>query len=107
MARREGSFTFTYSRRNLDIKELIDNKAKNEPGFVKTDYFCEAVRFYEKNKDKENNFSEDYFKALITAMLQNNLNVNTNPVQEKLTNQVDISNNVDLDDIEDDWLDED
>lgn len=105
MARREGSFTFTFSKRNFDIRQLIEHKAENEPGFVKTDYFCEAVRFYEKNKNKENSLNEDYIKNLIAIMLQNNLNVN-NEIKPEV-NQVKLNSNIDMNEVDDNWLDED
>ena len=105
MARRDGSFTFTYSRRNLDVKELIEQKAENEDNFVRTDYFCEAVRFYEKNKNNFGNINEEYIKNMIISILQSG---DIDGVQlDQLTNQIKVSNNVDLDDVEDDWLEED
>lgn len=105
MAKRDGSFTFTFSRRNQDVRELIEYKAENDSNFVKTDYFCEAVRFYEKNKNNFGNINEEYIKNMIISILQSG---DIDGVQlDQLTNQIKVSNNVDLDDVEDDWLEED
>lgn len=43
-------YTLTFSKKNQDAKTIIDQK-KGE-GNIFTDYICEAVRFYEKNKDR-------------------------------------------------------
>lgn len=51
MSKRPGSFTFTYSRKNSDVMELIERKKDADKTFITTDYFCEAARFYEKYKD--------------------------------------------------------
>lgn len=68
MSKRPGSFTFTYSRRNSDVKALIEEK-KEDKTFVATDYFCEAVRFYEKYRNK------DELKNLIIEIIKKDIPV--------------------------------
>lgn len=49
-------YTLTFSQKNQDAKKLIDKR--KEEGLVFTDYICEAVRFYEANRDKNQNLIE-------------------------------------------------
>lgn len=45
-----GGYTLTFSKKNQDVKRHLDNLKKD--GKVKiTDYLCEAVRFFEDNKN--------------------------------------------------------
>lgn len=46
-----GGYTLTFSKKNQDAKEILD-KIKQEDKVKVTDYICECVRFYEKNKNK-------------------------------------------------------
>jgi len=46
-----GGYTLTFAKKNEDVKELLAAK-KKEKGMILTDYICEAVRFYEENKNK-------------------------------------------------------
>lgn len=46
-----GGYTLTFSKKNQDVKEHLD-KLKNDKVII-TDYLCEAVRFFEKNKNLE------------------------------------------------------
>jgi hypothetical protein len=51
MAKRPGSLVLTFSKKNIDIRKLLENKKLNNETFVVTDYICESIRFYEKHKD--------------------------------------------------------
>lgn len=53
-----GGYTLTFSKKNQDVKQLLENKQKenkqNNKTFKVTDYICECIRFYEQNKDLVN-----------------------------------------------------
>lgn len=49
-----GGYSLTFSKKNRDVKIQLDTLKNN--GIVITDYICEAIRFFEKNKD--NSFNE-------------------------------------------------
>lgn len=105
MARRDGAFTFTYSRRNQDVRELIDKKSE-DISFIRTEYFCEAVRFYEKYKDSLDLGNEEKIKALIMDTLRT-MNIEGNQA-ETITNKINVNTSLnDLDDMDDEFLDED
>ena len=46
-----GGYTLTFSKKNQDVKDHLDDLKKKK--VVITDYICEAIRFYEKNKNME------------------------------------------------------
>lgn len=50
-----GGHTLTFSKKNKDVREILDEykKEAKETGksFIANDYICEAIRFYEKNKN--------------------------------------------------------
>lgn len=48
-----GGYTLTFAKKNQDVKLILDKKKKNK--VVVTDYICEAIRFFEQNKNRENN----------------------------------------------------
>lgn len=56
MAKQEG-IRLTFSKKNSDVQRLIEKKKEEakEVGrnFIATDYICEAIRFYEKNRTNE------------------------------------------------------
>ena len=63
MAKRPGSVVFTF------------NKKKSDKNFVKTDYMCDAVRFYEKYKDNFNNntsLNENDVIRIVNEILKTN-----------------------------------
>lgn len=106
MAKREGSFTFTFSKRNNDVKELIATKKKNDENFVITDYMCEAVRFYEKYGKN----STELRNLVVEIMHQELPNAYIPTVEEVTTTSshiIDASFNGNIDDIDDEDLDED
>ena len=47
-----GGYTLTFSKKNQDVKDILAN-VKKENRVKITDYICEAIRFYEKNKNME------------------------------------------------------
>lgn len=51
MAKRPGSLVLTFSKKNIDIRNLLENKKSNDETFIVTDYICESIRFYEKYKN--------------------------------------------------------
>lgn len=56
-----GGYTLTFSKKNQDVKKHLDDLKKE--GKVKiTDYLCDAVRFFEENKNTvvEKSNSIDY-----------------------------------------------
>ena len=72
MSKRSGSFTFTFNRRNQDVKELLERKQKNDKYFIRTDYMCEAVRFYEAFRNNaliDSNLSTDSLRTLLVSMV--------------------------------------
>ena len=48
--KKEFGYTLTFSKKNQDAKNFIDQRKSEGQKF--TDYVCEAVRFYEKHKEK-------------------------------------------------------
>ncbi|EJO5349403.1 hypothetical protein NRP93_003581 [Clostridium botulinum] len=54
MAKKQESLRLTFSKKNSDVQKLLEDKKEESERFVATDYICEAVRFYEKNKNKVN-----------------------------------------------------
>ncbi|KZL88422.1 hypothetical protein [Clostridium magnum] len=51
MAKRPGSLMLTFSKKNIDIRNLLEDKKSEDEGFIVTDYICESIRFYEKYKN--------------------------------------------------------
>lgn len=51
MAKRPGSLVLTFSKKNIDIRNLLENKKARDEAFIVTDYICQSIRFYEKYKD--------------------------------------------------------
>lgn len=50
MAKRPGSLVLTFSKKNVDIRNLLEDKKAKDENFIVTDYICESIRFYEKYK---------------------------------------------------------
>ena len=44
---------FSVSEKNIDIYDLLENKKKDRK-FNASDYICEAIRFFEENKNNDN-----------------------------------------------------
>jgi hypothetical protein len=51
MAKRPGSLALSFSKKNMDIRNLLENKKSTSEAFIVTDYICESIRFYEKYKN--------------------------------------------------------
>ncbi|MCD3211837.1 hypothetical protein G8T71_10775 [Clostridium botulinum C/D] len=63
---RPNTLTVSFSKKNLDVKNLIDNKKEQIEGFEHSKYVCDAIRFYEKYKNKEfNNINKDEIIRLV------------------------------------------
>ena len=69
-----GGVALTFSKKNEDVKEIIE-KYKDEMGraFIATDYVCEAIRFYEKNKNKITTYEKKSLKKLIEKEIEKEL----------------------------------
>lgn len=66
---------FTFSKKNEDVKNILDEKKKLDSNFVKLDYICEAVRFYEEHKDKFSSnvsINENDVKRIVNEILKMN-----------------------------------
>ena len=48
-----GGITITFAPKNDDVREILVELKKSKKVKL-TDYICEAIRFYEANKDKMN-----------------------------------------------------
>ena len=59
-----GGYTLTFSKKNEDIKELLIEKRKIK-GFVLTDYICDAIRFFEANKDEKKKITNINIEELV------------------------------------------
>ena len=53
-----GGITITFAPKNDDVREILVELKKSKK-IKLTDYICEAIRFYEANKDKMNNDKGD------------------------------------------------
>ncbi|KLU74306.1 hypothetical protein [Clostridium botulinum] len=68
---RPNTLTVSFSKKNLDVKNLIDNKKEQMEGFEHSQYVCDAIRFYEKYKDKEfNNINKDEIRKIVDERFQ-------------------------------------
>lgn len=54
----------TFSKKNYDVNEILKEVAKS--GVKKTDYICEAVRFYYKSRDEPSSkiVDKEHFEKL-------------------------------------------
>jgi len=101
-----GGYTLTFAKKNEDIKELLSEK-KNK-GFIITDYICEAIRFFEANKDKieVNRLGsiniEDLVKKEIAKALGNNSTDNDTKEKEISEESIDLEDDLDDLDIDED-----
>ncbi|XZM47570.1 hypothetical protein ACSXAC_15355 (plasmid) [Clostridium perfringens] len=98
--RQGGGYTLTFSRKNEDVKDILDKK-KNK-GIIITDYLCQAVRFYEENKEKNlNNSSNIDITYLVRKEMEKILNAKE--VSESVEKNVDLEENLDfIEDVDDD-----
>jgi hypothetical protein len=77
MGKRPGSLVLTFSRKNMDIRNLLENKKLNNETFVTTDYICESIRFYEKYKDSVEFNDLGAIKKLIDTRLKEFIQTNS------------------------------
>lgn len=97
--RQGGGYTLTFSRKNEDVKDILDKK-KNK-GIIITDYLCQAVRFYEENKEKNLNNSNIDITDLIRKEMEKILNAKE--VSESVEKNVDLEENLEfIEDVDDD-----
>lgn len=67
--KQQTAVTLSFSRKNLDIFNLLVEKRENGP-FNQNEYICNAIRFYEENKGKNGRFMEiDAINKLIEDKL--------------------------------------
>lgn len=99
-----GGYTLTFARKNQDVKSILDYKKKNK--IIITDYICEAIRFYESNKNKEfnnNQISNIDIEKLIEDKIKIALESNIpNKVNENKKYNLEDTSNIDDYDIEED-----
>lgn len=96
-----GGYTLTFSKKNEDIKELLIEK-RNIKGFVLTDYICDAIRFFEANKDEKKEITniniEELVKQEVAKILSNiPIKVENEEVNEKTSTLEKNLDDVDID----------
>ncbi len=96
-----GGYTLTFSKKNEDIKELLIEKRKIK-GFVLTDYICDAIRFFEANKDEKKELTniniEELVKQEVAKILSNiPIKVENEEVNEKTSTLEKNLDDVDID----------
>lgn len=77
MAKRPGSLILTFSKKNIDVRKLLESKKFINEAFVVTDYICEAIRFYEKYKDSTKFNDLEVVKRLIDERLKQFIKANS------------------------------
>lgn len=77
MAKRPGSLTLTFSKKNIDIRRLLEGRKSESEAFIVTDYICEAIRFYEKYKDTLQFNNLEAVKELIDERLKQYMKINS------------------------------
>jgi hypothetical protein len=76
MAKRPGSLVLTFSKKNIDVKSLLENKKFKNEAFIVTDYICESIRFYEKHKNSIEFNNLETVKKLIDEKLKSFIKIN-------------------------------
>lgn len=106
--RQGGGYTLTFAKRNKDIQNLLADK-KNK-GIIITDYICEAIRFFEQNKNninKNNNEPNvDLIEKIVEQKIKETLNkIPYSKLEDNTTknfNNVSLESNLDGISIDDD-----
>ncbi len=62
----------SFSKKNYDVAEILNKISKD--GIPKTDYICEAVRFYFNNKNLNSSFSKIELEDMVKKMVYKYLN---------------------------------
>lgn len=100
--------TITWAKKNYDVKDIL--KIKKDEGIKLTDYVCEAIRFFEKNKDSiSSNFDIKMIEELVDRRIREYLN-NSNELSITMNKESNINKLEHLekvDDIDDFELDDD
>lgn len=101
-----GGQSLTFSKKNRDIKEHLDLLKKNNVTI--TDYICEAIRFFEKNKDndfKESQINSKYVEDIVERKVSQILSGHNKDIELSIGTQEHFEDN--LDSIKDVDLEED
>lgn len=97
------SISVSFSKKNSDVWDILTNK-KKDITFNQNDYVCEAIRFYEKNKDKINQIAnKEEIKRIVDErieefkqeLLNNNIEIKKKDNDSYLEN---ISDDINIDD---------
>ena len=96
-----GGYTLTFSKKNEDIRDLIIEK-REKKGFILTDYICDAIRFFEANKDEKKEITniniEELVKQEVAKILSNiPIKVENEEVNEKTSTLEKNLDDVDID----------
>ena len=59
-----GGITITFAPKNDDVREILVELKKSKKNKI-TEYSCEAIRFYEANKDKMNKTDNENLAEII------------------------------------------
>ena len=59
-----GGITITFAPKNDDVREILVELKKSKKVKL-TDYICQAIRFYEANKDKMNKTDKENLAEII------------------------------------------
>ncbi|WP_270943152.1 hypothetical protein [Romboutsia lituseburensis] len=105
-----GGYTLTFAKKNQDVKSILDDKKKNK--IIITDYICEAIRFYEGNRNREFNNNNTISNIDIEKLIEDKIKVAlgsniSNKINGDLTNEVEEYNLEDTRDIDDCDIEED
>jgi hypothetical protein len=60
---------FSVSEKNIDIYDLLEDKKKDRK-FNASDYICEAIRFFEENKNNNKSVNFDAVQKFVDAKLE-------------------------------------
>lgn len=103
-----GGYTLTFAKKNQDVKEHLDTLKENK--VVITDYLCEAVRFFEKNKNIElqsNTIDHAKIESMIEEKIKVLMNKNIQENEKKLIDEDTLGLEEGLEYINDDEIEED
>ena len=101
-----GGITITFAPKNDDVREILVELKKSKKVKL-TDYICEAIRFYEANKDKMNNDKGDLaeiIKEEVTKQVKSEIEKILEEKKLTLVDEMSVSLEDYLDDID---IDED
>lgn len=67
-----GGITITFAAKNEDVRKLLVEYKRKKVRL--TDYICDAIRFYEDNKDKKSGIDEEKIIKIIQDEVEKKLN---------------------------------